>query len=94
MSCGREKVGGRTGAGKGCPKRSGGAALGGGAGGAGGGPPRGWRARGRIKTAPRSSSTVLILLFVWFLRQGRSFGGFQLLKLGLHGGIVFRQALD
>mgnify|MGYP000426362741 CR=1 FL=1 len=100
MSCGREKVGGRTGAGKGCPKRSGGAALGsagvpaGGGGGGGGAPPRGWRARGRIKTAPRSSSTVLILLFVWFLRQGRSFGGFQLLKLGLHGGIVFRQALD
>lgn len=28
MSCGREKAGGRTGAGKGCPKRSGGAALG------------------------------------------------------------------
>lgn len=28
MSCGREKVGGRTGVGKGCPKRSGGAALG------------------------------------------------------------------
>lgn len=55
---------------------------------------RGWRARGRMKTAPRSSSTVLILLFVWFLRQGRSFGSFQLLKLGLHGGIVFRQALD
>lgn len=55
---------------------------------------RGWRVRGRMKTAPRSSSTVLILLFVWFLRQGRSFGGFQLLKLGLHGGIVFRQALD
>ena len=89
MSCGREKAGGRTGAGKGCPKRSGGAALG-----RAGGPAGGWRARGRMKTAPRSSSTVLILLFVWFLRQGRSFGGFQLLKLGLHGGIVFRQALD
>ena len=28
MSCGREKAGGRTGAGMGCPKRSGGAALG------------------------------------------------------------------
>lgn len=28
MSCGREKAGRRTGAGKGCPKRSGGAALG------------------------------------------------------------------
>lgn len=28
MSCGREKAGGRTGAGKGRPKRSGGAALG------------------------------------------------------------------
>ena len=34
---------------------------------------RGWRARGRMKTAPRSSSTVLILLFVWFLRQGEEF---------------------
>ena len=37
MSCGREKVGGRTGAGKGCPKRSGGAALGRAGGPAGGG---------------------------------------------------------
>lgn len=74
MSCGREKAGGRTGAGKGRP-------------------PGAENAR-KEKTAPRSSSAVLILLFVWFLRQGRRFGGFQLLKLGLHGGIVFRQALD
>ena len=74
MSCGREKAGGRTGAGKGCPP----------------GAENAWKE----KTAPRSSSTVLILLFVWFLRQGRRFDGFQLLKLGLHGGIVFRQALD
>ena len=57
---------------------------------------REWRARGRPENCTESVlyGADFRLHAFSLVAGGVSFGGLQLLKLGLHGGIVFRQALD